>query len=456
MMNDAIIYGTATFCNALVEGHLTIGTNSNNAYAFTNIQDSNLNNIPGALLVDNNLYVGGRIFCNGIEWSAMDSMMMNDATVYGTMTFCNTHIDGLLTIGTSLEQPYAFSNIQDSNLNEVQGALLVDNNLYVGGRIFCNGIQWSAMESMILDDAIIQGTMTLCNARVQGGVSFGNDGNYRAFSNITNEKVNEVTGALLVEEDIYIGGRIFCNGFSMTATNIFEATANTLTLTSNITLSYGPSNPKWMMQLENSGSDLVFKSVNNTTVVISDTFASSVLNFTGQHLVNVTGRLQRDIFRNLQEYVGTIVVSKGIYNTLSIDDAVPNVDLSRKSKDSRVFGVISDIENTDDKRSFKIGNLQFIQEKSVFDVKVKVNALGEGGLWVCNYNGNLKNGDLITTCSIPGYGTKQKHKAVLSYTVAKITCDCAFDLHSTNYTCEEFSYNGKKYRKAFVGVVYKC
>jgi hypothetical protein len=62
--------------------------------------------------------------------------------------------------------------------------------------------------------------------------------------------------------------------------------------------------------------------------------------------------------------------------------------------------------------------------------RMHINSLGEGGIWVCNKNGNLENGDYISSCSIIGYGAKQiKNENLLSnYTVAKITCDCNFNL----------------------------
>jgi hypothetical protein len=459
LLDDAIIYGTTTFCNTHLEGILTLGTSSNTPYAFSNIPDSNLSEIQGTLLVDDNLYVQGRIFCNGIQWSAMDSMLLDDAIIYGTTTFCNTHLEGILTIGASSTEFYAFSNIPDANLSEVQGALLVDENLYVQGRIFCNGIQWSAADSMEMHDAVVHGTLTLCNTNIKGLLTIGSSDEYMAFSNIPNSNINDVTGALNITEDLYVGGRIFCNGFSMTALNAFESTLETLTVSSNFTLSY-QNNPKWRLQLENSGSDLVFKSVNNTTMVITDNFTSSILNFTGQHLATMKHFDANKV--SLHDYIGKIVVSTGKYKNINneefieIDDAIPVIELSHKPKDQRVFGVVSDIESQDKTRSYKIGNLQFVQDKSIDDIKIKVNAVGEGGIWVCNMNGNLRNGDFITTCQIPGYGAKQKFKAVFNYTVAKITCDCSFELDSDTYYCEEFTHNNRTYRKAFVGCIYKC
>ena len=36
-----------------------------------------------------------------------------------------------------------------------------------------------------------------------------------------------------------------------------------------------------------------------------------------------------------------------------------------------------------------------------------VNSVGEGAMWVCNSNGNIENGDYITSSDYIGYGEKQ-------------------------------------------------
>ena len=43
-------------------------------------------------------------------------------------------------------------------------------------------------------------------------------------------------------------------------------------------------------------------------------------------------------------------------------------------------------------------------------------------------NGNILNGDYITSCTIPGYGAKQADDLLHNYSVAKITCSCDFNL----------------------------
>ena len=93
-----------------------------------------------------------------------------------------------------------------------------------------------------------------------------------------------------------------------------------------------------------------------------------------------------------------------------------------------------------------------------------INSVGEGGIWVWDINGPLYNGDYITTCIIPGLGSLQidinepysPDIVMKNYTVAKITCDCLFDLESDVYVCEMFKYNNTYYKKAFVGCVYYC
>ena len=96
-----------------------------------------------------------------------------------------------------------------------------------------------------------------------------------------------------------------------------------------------------------------------------------------------------------------------------------------------------------------------IKEADIQTRRVIVNAVGEGAIWVTNVNGNFKNGDLITSSSIIGYGMRQKSSFIRNYTVGKITCDCSFDISSRVYRCEEFTFNGRIYKKALVGCIYR-
>jgi len=143
-------------------------------------------------------------------------------------------------------------------------------------------------------------------------------------------------------------------------------------------------------------------------------------------------------------------------NKITPQEAVPVVSLCKKEKDKSVIGVIckewemSKYSN----KNFKADGL--LTEENSCVPRFEVNSLGEGGIWICNINGNLQNGDYITSCEIPGHGMKQDDDLLHNYTVAKITCDCNFDLNSSIYTCEEFEFESKTYRRAFVGCTYHC
>ena len=139
-----------------------------------------------------------------------------------------------------------------------------------------------------------------------------------------------------------------------------------------------------------------------------------------------------------------------------INEAIPVVQLTRKQQDKAVFGVVSGIEENDDTSTFSLGHISFELKKSVLSKKAMVNSVGEGGIWVCSVNGDVENGDFITSSGLNGMGRQQESDSEKNYTVAKITCDCDFDLDSKVYECIEIEINGVLYRKAFVGCIYCC
>jgi hypothetical protein len=187
-------------------------------------------------------------------------------------------------------------------------------------------------------------------------------------------------------------------------------------------------------------------------------------NFTGQHTVISENE---NIQENINDHIGLIVSSIGQYRnvqlressveeTVTINESLPMIQLASEQKDKKVFGVISDAEDPNSSREYASGTFVSILPKMEGDDRITVNSLGEGGIWVSNINGDLENGDYVTSCEVPGYGMKQDDDLLHNYTVAKITCDCNFDLNSTVYNCEEFTFEGATYRKAFVGCTYHC
>lgn len=204
------------------------------------------------------------------------------------------------------------------------------------------------------------------------------------------------------------------------------------------------------------GGDLAFFYNNVGRAYIVNDSNLTKLNFTGQHRNIAADNL------NYKNKIGMIVLSAGEYsspnsNSITINESLPKIILSNKRNQKNVFGVISDSEDPDSNiRNYSSGRFVSVYEKDLNDNRLIINSLGEGAIWVCNINGNFENGDYITTCEIPGYGMKQDDDLLHNYTVAKITCDCDFNLESAIYICEEFEFEGKTYRRAFVGCTYHC
>jgi hypothetical protein len=121
---------------------------------------------------------------------------------------------------------------------------------------------------------------------------------------------------------------------------------------------------------------------------------------------------------------------------IAIEDALPKIELSRKRKDKRVFGVLGDKRRTNNRAE-----------------RLIVNSVGEGAIWVCNSNGNIENGDYITSSDYLGYGEKQDEIFLCNYTVAKATMDCDFQLDSPLYQCIEIQ---EGLRIAFIAATYHC
>ncbi len=122
---------------------------------------------------------------------------------------------------------------------------------------------------------------------------------------------------------------------------------------------------------------------------------------------------------------------------ITIEDGLPMIRLSRSKKDKRVFGVLADPKWQNSR-----------QERLI------INSLGEGGIMAINSNGNIENGDYITTSDYLGYGERQDDDLLHNYTIAKATIDCNFELESPYYNC--FELEGTDYRIAFISATYHC
>jgi hypothetical protein len=182
----------------------------------------------------------------------------------------------------------------------------------------------------------------------------------------------------------------------------------------------------------NQVDDLHFKVGTSSKGFIQDDANVSQIDFTGQHH---NYSVNEDIDADLK---GFIVVSTGTYRNqmnhcnecnkykITINESLPIVDLSKKSNDKKVFGVISDKDDYGTSCEYKAGAFVSVYEQHKLDRPLTINSLGEGAIWVCNVNGVIENGDYITSSPIPGLGMIQNDDLLHNYTVAKSTMDCEF------------------------------
>ena len=163
------------------------------------------------------------------------------------------------------------------------------------------------------------------------------------------------------------------------------------------------------------------------------------------HIVSSTGNIQ-----NQQGIEGHEVYRP------NINESLPKVKLSDTIKDKKVYGVISDLEDPNSEvRMIQHGIWGSAYEKPEGDTRLIINSVGEGAIMVCNINGNIENGDYITTSHIEGLGMKQDDDLLHNYTVAKSVMDCDFS-SNTNYVLGTTEHNGVTYKTALIGCTYHC
>ena len=167
---------------------------------------------------------------------------------------------------------------------------------------------------------------------------------------------------------------------------------------------------------------------NTALVVLGKVLANAYTTFTGTHYIKLADTI------DFIPAIGLIMSSTGLTNTNTFNNFLPEVTLSNKVNDKAVFGVYAGSEILTN------GELNHF-----------VNSLGEGHIWICNINGEVQNGDYITTSPIAGYGYLQADDILHSYTVAK--CCETIDWNSIP---ENISYQGINYKSLLVACTYHC
>jgi hypothetical protein len=291
--------------------------------------------------------------------------LSNDVTIYG-----KAYLQDAVQLNSSLT---------------VKGQTSLSNDVTIYGKAY--------LQDAVTTTLLSHGGITSCNyAKVCGAFSV------LGVTSLCNELV--VKGSQTCYSNVTVHGAL-----------------NTLS-----TLQFGSNS--WTVGVSNTSMDLVFTSLSNNRSMLTDTFSPSLLNFQGKCLCKVAPGTP-------QLVPGMLVVSRGQYadlsgaTTIDVDNAIPVIDLTSSSNDPTAFGVVSYVEPSGaDTRDCQIGFLKFTVP--AVSPRAIVNTSGQGGILVCDSNGNIDNGDLLVSSATPGYAMRQGTDVYTAATVAKATCDFRF------------------------------
>jgi hypothetical protein len=133
-----------------------------------------------------------------------------------------------------------------------------------------------------------------------------------------------------------------------------------------------------------------------------------------------------------------------------ISTGIPKVTVTTSSVSKKVYGVVSEMYIGEQEILGYEGYVKTWGLESS-EYHIKVNSVGEGRVLVTNINGEILNGDYITSSDIPGIGQKQNDDILRSSTVAK----CVEDIDWDSIT-DSIDHNGTAYKKALVCCTYTC
>lgn len=446
LMNDLIVLSASNVILNLSGGHMRMGEVMEFTGKYSTmvldeditiglLKDSNPN-APEMYITSNSVSIGG---CN-----------VNDTLIYGSNNYFYLNSNLIVLSNNDFRLEVASNNTYVGGSNNKSFTLYGSNNVIT----MSNGGTYFESEVVVYRDTYLSNNLVVNKTSrfvdevyIDDKMSFCNMTNrFLNWDNVNERELQEFYGSSIVQKNLFVGGMMYSAG---------------LNVSDRLVLLSGNGTNQWNQYVSitsNQNPYLVFESSTGSVIKLGDDFTPELFNFTGKH--RCSSRLQYD-----SSLIGKIVVSTGDYvnldneHSINIDEAIPVIALASNIYDKRAFGVISGFEKNNDKRVYRLGNLHFEKQKNKEDVKVIVNSVGEGGIWVCDKNGSFKNGDLIVCSDLCGYGMKQDDDIVRSYTVAKITCDCDFNELKTNGkwkpSIKKEMFNGVEYLTAFVGCTYK-
>jgi hypothetical protein len=133
-----------------------------------------------------------------------------------------------------------------------------------------------------------------------------------------------------------------------------------------------------------------------------------------------------------------------------ISTGIPKVELTTTAANKRVYGVIADVYAGENEEYGYAGYVR-LWGVGEDETHILVNSIGEGLVLITNINGEVENGDYITSSDITGLGQKQDSDALKSSTVAK--CVETVDWSAVTDTV---THNGQEYKKVLAACTYHC
>ena len=344
--------------------------------------------------------------------------------------------------------------------------------------------------TMILKD---DGSVWGCGSNGFGelGLGYGNDNIVTSFTaavgagtsgviDITTSNYNTRFSGILKDNKIYGAGYPPCVGYagggsytSFTDPNNYELVdnseilinsgTNSMTFESNVNIiSTSGIGPNGKVSVEYSSSGKAYLNLNKVQDLFTDEnynvffsnkklqFIDGIMSINSGATVSTSGGYSP--FTGMHYGISTSSVESGMIVSInseikpkinSINEVIPHVKKSDLDNDPNVYGVST-------------GGSYF-------------NAVGEGGIWVCDIGGTLSSGDYISSSSLSGYGKRQDSEFMTNYTVGKILGNCNFTGDNIRYLSvtddnsltiidrsQYLTETDSVYRAKMVGCTYHC
>jgi len=155
----------------------------------------------------------------------------------------------------------------------------------------------------------------------------------------------------------------------------------------------------------------------------------------------------------------------------NVNDSVPVIKLTKDPRNKRAIGVVKSYNRMSVEEAFsgypemvkaKASDIEAVDEYSEFGLNLlsaygkhkvcEINSVGEGGINVCEENGDIEIGDYLCSSSVSGKAMKQEDDILHNYTVAKSMQNVKWEEEVPGKTCR--IKNGIKWK--MVGCTYHC